>query len=148
MSRRERLREFVQEPPSAEYLQEKQSQGWELVALEFERPAQGPPRQEEEPLYQEVPYGLRVAEDCLHLEENEEERRALVLMLEQLIADKKLSEVASALNQQGLRTRSGDSWNSLDIFNLFPRLIEVAPIIYPSADWETVRRRGLIRAAG
>lgn len=149
MPRRERMREIVDGLPSEDFLRGKEEEGWKLVSMEFERPAEGEEAARSGgSLAQDVPYGLQVGRDCYSLEENPEERRALVLMLEQLIADKKLSEVAAALNQEGLRRRGGGQWNSLDVFNLFPRLIEVAPIIYPSADWEAVRRRGLIRAAG
>ncbi|HSR51992.1 MAG TPA: hypothetical protein VLV83_14270 [Acidobacteriota bacterium] len=149
MPRRERMREIVDGLPSEDFFSDKEAEGWKLVSMEFERPADGEDAaRAEDSLAQDVPYGLQVGSDCYSLEENPDERRALVLMLEQLIADKKLSEVATALNQEGLRTRGGEPWTSLDIFNLFPRLIDVAPIIYPSADWEAVRRRGLIRAAG
>ena len=65
---------------------------------------------------------------------------------EVLTADKPLSEVAKALNQQGFRTRQGATWNAPAIFHLFPRIIEVAPQIYPTEDWAD-RRRQLFRVA-
>lgn len=149
MSRKERVREILSQSAADDlgaYLEGKTREGWQLAAVEWEREAQGEDPQEM--LHGEVPYGLQVADDCLHLIENPAEREVLTVMLQQLIADKPLSAVAIELNQRGHRTRSGHEWSQLDIFNLFPRLIEVAPQIYPSEDWAAIRRRGLLRVAG
>ena len=55
----------------------------------------------------ELPYGLQVASDCLHLEENPVEKEALVLMLELIVQDLPFSKIASELNDRGYRTRAG-----------------------------------------
>jgi hypothetical protein len=81
---------------------------------------------------EEVPYGLRVADDCVHLEEDPGERRAMELMLKLLSSDKAMSQIAQDLNEHGLRTRSGSLWTQTAVFNMLPRLIEAAPHIWHS----------------
>ena len=145
MARKEHFRDMVSSMPDAGYWKQKADQGWELSAIEWVRGI----HEEEGPqpvLREEVPYGMQVSEDCMHLIENPKEREALTMMLGELIADKPLSEVAKALNQQGFRTRRGAKWDSAAVFHLFPRLIEAAPQIYPTQDWAD-RRRQLFRIA-
>ncbi len=126
MARIERWREILTEPFNNQRLQEKQKEGWKLVGLEWERrtEAEG---MEGETWTEEVPYGLRVANDCLHLEENPAERGVLKLILGLIAADHPLSKVAEALNSRAYRTRRGIPWTQTAVFDLLPRLIEAAP---------------------
>ncbi len=140
MARKEHFRDVVAGMPDAGYWQEKADQGWELSAIEWVREVSAG-ESSQVVLRQEVPYGMQVSEDCMHLVENPQEREALTLMLGELIADKPLSEVAKSLNQHGFRTRKGVKWDAAAIFHLFPRLIEVAPQIYPTEDWADQRRQ-------
>jgi hypothetical protein len=80
-----------------------------------------------------------VAADCRHLEEAPEEKEALAIMLEMIVEDRSLSEAASAVNNQGLRTRDGRVWTQSDVFYMLPRLIEVAPQIFSSETWRQRR---------
>ena len=89
---------------------------------------------------------MKVGEDCLHLIENSTEKEALVLMLEMIVADKPLSEVAEWVNGRGFRTRAGREWTQLDVFNLLPRLVEAASRVYPTQEWAE-RREKLFRLA-
>jgi hypothetical protein len=122
-----------------EYFQHKAEQGWRLVAVEWERETQagGP---EGMLLVEEVPYGLQVAEDCVHLKENPDEMRVLTLMMELLIQDNPLSRVAEALNRQGFRTRRGGRWSPVSVFNMLPRLIEVGPRMFSTEEWAERRK--------
>ena len=139
MKRKERMREVFPAPPAHEYWSVKAREGWRLVAAEWEREKE---RESTEAAWmEEVPYGMKVGEDCLHLVENPEEKEALTLMLEMLIADKPFSEVAECVNARGFRTRSGAAWTQVDIFNLLPRLVEVASRVYPTHDWAERRKR-------
>jgi len=81
---------------------------------------------------EEAPYGLRVAGDCRHLEEDPDERRVMELMLKLLSSDKSMSQIAQDLNEHGFRTRSGTLWTQTVVFNMLPRLIEAAPHIWRS----------------
>jgi hypothetical protein len=144
MSQREHSREVFSEPPSQEYWSRKAKDGWRLVAAEWERDSE---KASAGTIWvEEVPYGMKVGEDNLHLIENPKEKEALILMLEMIVADKPLSEVAQWVNNRGFRTRSGAKWSQLDIFNLLPRLVEVASRVYPTQDWSE-RREKLFRLA-
>ncbi len=144
MHQKERSREVFSEPPSQEYWSRKAKDGWRLVAAEWERDAEaaGAPAAWAE----EVPYGMKVGKDSMHLVENPQEKEALIFMLEMLVADKPFSEVAEWVNDKGFRTRAGAKWTQLDIFKLLPRLVEVASRVYPTQDWSE-RRDKLFRLA-
>ncbi len=132
MAKIERNREVLSRQFDEGYFRTKLKEGWRLVAVEWERDvdgeAQGQPRWVED-----VPYGLRVAGDCLHLEENPVEGPILELMLKLIASDKSMSQIAQELNRQGFRTRSGTAWTQTAVFNMLPRLIEAAPQIWRSS---------------
>src|ERR1700694_2339198 len=133
MPRIERLREKVMGPLDLEHLKQKIDSGWRLVALEWRREIEG---EEPGPPREEVPYGLRVADDGLRLEEEPEERRALVAMMEWIVQDHPLSKVARELTEVGFQDRNGSPWSPVAVFNMLPRLIEVGPAIFSSDEWE------------
>jgi hypothetical protein len=140
MARVERIRETVTGPVTADQMRQRTEAGWRLVALEWQREIQGE-EPEPEVLIQEVPYGLRVGSDCLHLEENPDEKHALIMMMELIVRDDPFSQVASELNQRGFRTRSGSRWTPVSVFNMLPRLIELGPKIFSSDEWEARKER-------
>jgi hypothetical protein len=135
-----RVREVVKSLPDPVYLKQRTEAGWKLVALEWERvdETEGqPPR----PLREQVPYGMRVSDDCMHLEENPEEIQVLMLMMEEIVQDNPLSKVVTAVNAAGFRTREGEPWDAVGVFNMLPRLIEVGPRMFSTEEWELRRRR-------
>jgi hypothetical protein len=140
MARVERIREALAGPVDAEHMRERTEAGWRLVALEWQREIKGE-EPESEVMIQEVPYGLRVSTDCLHLEEDPDEKNALMMMMELIVRDDPFSQIASELNQRGFRTRSGSSWTPVSVFNMLPRLIEVGPKIFSSEEWEERKER-------
>lgn len=139
----ERLREPVTAPPSAEFIRQKAEEGWVLTALEWERESDTG-NIDAGRLKEEIPFGLRVAEDCAHLEENPVEKEVLVLMLEMIVADQPLSEIASGLNREGYLTRQETEWTQSAVFYMLPRLIEAAPQIFSSESWR--ERRSEVKA--
>ncbi len=139
MAKVERVREVLSSPPAAEYWQQKAAEGWRPVAVEWEREVEG--AEADGPLKEEVPYGLQVSDDCLYLEENPAEVDAMRRMLEQIVADRPLSAAAEELNRRGFRRRSGARWTQVAVFNMLPRLVEVAPRIYSSEEWSEKRHR-------
>jgi len=139
MPKLERVRENVSGLPSPGYFAERAQAGWNLVGLEWEREAS--PDQAEPARLHEVPFGLRIAADCRHLEENEEETRALTVMMRVMVEDRPLSQVADELNHRGFRTRRNTRWTPVDVFNLLPRLVESGPEIFNSEGW-LARERG------
>lgn len=142
MAKRERVREVLVAPPGAEYFQEKQKDGWKLVAVEWER---GEVMEEEGEvrIREEVPYGLEVAEDCQYLVENPAEIRAMTIMLDLIVADLSLSEVAEELTRRGYLRRDGRKWTQVSLFELLPRLVDVAPRVYSSKEWAEREHRFL-----
>jgi hypothetical protein len=140
MTRVERIREAVTAPVDAEHMRQKTDAGWRLVALEWRREIPGE-ESESETLIQEIPYGLRVAGDCLHLEEDPDERNALVMMMDLIVREDPFAQVARELNQRGFRTRNGSLWSPVSVFNMLPRLIEVGPMIFSSEEWSERKER-------
>ncbi len=143
MAKVERIRELVTGSVDLDYMKQKTEAGWKLVAMEWRREIAGD--ETEQPIIvEEIPYGLRVASDCSRLEEDPEERKILVQMMELIVQDYSITLVASELNKRSLRTRSGGPWSPVSVFNMLPRLIEVGPHIFSSDDWE-MRRERLLR---
>ncbi|MGE5723829.1 MAG: hypothetical protein ACM34G_01550 [Acidobacteriota bacterium] len=107
------------------------SQGWTLVAVEWQREVSEEERAEPAA---EVPFGLQVAGGALH--EDSAETTTLVDMLELIIDEGPYWRVAEELNRRGRRTRRGTKWSPVSVFEMLPRLIEVAPRIFSSAEWQ------------
>jgi hypothetical protein len=139
MARVERVREVLSSPLTEEYVQYKAESGWKPVAIEWERASAGAEGAVE------VPFGLQVSEDCVHLEENPAEMEILMAVMELIVQDRPMSQVAEELSQRGHRTRRGLKWGPVDVFELLPRLVEAGPRIFTSEEW-AVRRRHLLAA--
>jgi hypothetical protein len=137
MAQIERVREDWTGTLSQDDIRRKAETGWRPVAVVWEREAG-----EKQFLREvDVPYGLKVASDAQHLEENPDEHQVLMLTMEVIVQDKPLSQVAAELNKRGFRTRAGFAWNPASVFELLPRLIESGPRIFTSAEWVERRRQ-------
>jgi Recombinase len=135
MKKTERVRQVVPGVVSESEIKEQAEKGWKLVALEWEREIEA----EEEKLPVEVPFGLRVSPDTQRLEEDPDERETLVQMMELIVQEGSYSKIALELNRRGFRTREGEKWTPISVFEMLPRLIEVGPHLFRSAEWD--RRR-------
>lgn len=134
MAKVERYRESVTTPPTAEEVAARQREGWRLVGVEWQRGEEH--GADVRPWRPELPYGLRAGSHGLELEEDPAEMETLRVMLELIIDDEtSLLQVAAELNRRGCLTRRGHRWNPIAVFNLLPRLVEVAPRIYASERW-------------
>ncbi len=138
MANEERVREPVNVPPSEEYVREKARDGWRLVAVEWARPSTIDFGDAGE-IKEEIPYGLQVSGDCRYLEENPQEKAAMMAMLAMIVEDRPLSQVAEGLNAEGFRTRQGREWTQTAVFYMMPRLIQTAPQIFSSEQWRERR---------
>jgi hypothetical protein len=141
-----RFREPLPGLPTPEYLNERVAAGWRLVALEWERDVSDSAPQAREWI-EEVPYGLKVSNDCFRLEENPDETEIIVLALDMIVEDCPLSRVAEELNRRGYRTRARDRWTPGILFDLLPRMIEVSPRLFATQQW-TTRRLKLAKISG
>ena len=140
MARMERIRESFDRPLELDYLRERERTGWRLVAVEWERETQED-APEAAARVQEAPFGTRIADDCDGLAENPAEMEFLLSMMELIIQDISLTKVAEELNRKGFHTRRGTEWGPVAVFNMLPRLIELTPRIFASAEWTERRKR-------
>ena len=151
MRRIESMRESLPNP-TFEHLQERQRAGWRLTALEWQREVEEIETQPEalSPKRQidasEIPFGTRIADDGLHLEENPLEMEVLNSLAEMIVQDISYTQMAERLNERALGTREGKPWNAVAVFKLTPRLIEIAPRILSGSAWDA-RKKQLSRVA-
>ena len=138
MSKTERMRQETHNVPNMMELEQRNVQGWKLIAVEWEREI---PEEPAGKLPEEVPFGLQVAPQGGRLEENLAERDALFLMMELTVQDGPYSMIAEELNRRGYRTRQGMRWTPISVFQMLPRLIEVGPQIFATAEWQERRKR-------
>jgi hypothetical protein len=149
MKKLEWTRDIFSTWPSYEYVKQKESAGWRLAAVEWQREteADGAHEAPEGSRFgEEIPFGTRIAGDCLHLEENPSEMEILNCLAEMVVQDLSYPRMADGLNRREFRTRDGKPWTPLAVFKLTPRLIEVAPRILSGAEWET-RKKQLSRVS-
>jgi hypothetical protein len=114
-----------------------------LAAIEWvrevEKSGDEPELQHDSTIKAEVPYGLEVAESGLALIPNPLETAVLLLILERIVKEKRIGEIANELNRNGYRTREGTPWSAPSVFNLLPRLIEAGPELLKSPVWRELR---------
>lgn len=137
----ERIRDVISGPFSPDIMRQRSAAGWQLVSIEWRRELPADESPSEGAFHEEIPYGLRISEDCQRLEVAPRENQALTIMMEMLVQDFPLSNVASDLNEKGFRTRGGKPWNPVTVFNMLPRLIEVGPRLFSTEEWEERRRK-------
>jgi len=140
MKRIEWFREALSSIPTVDNLRERQAAGWRPVAIEWEREVVSPAAPSTVPA-PEVPYGLRVSGDCAHLEDDPKEREILFQIMELTIQDGPYSSIAEELNRRGFRTRQGQRWTPVSVFQMLPRLIEAGPSILTSEEWRQRRQK-------
>jgi hypothetical protein len=141
MPKKERIRETIAGLPTLDHLLERKETGWHLVALEWEREAADGPLGESQNVVEEIPYGLKVAEDCSGLVENSFEKQVIITALDMIVEDCPLSKIADELNRRGLKTRDDKPWTPSALFVLLPRMIQVGPRLFTSDEWSSRRQR-------
>lgn len=145
MKKIDRMREKVSILPTAQYLSKMHDAGWSLVALEWEREVEVSGETPEQPEVgaagEEIPFGLRIAGDCRHLEEDPLEMQTLRFLTEMIVQDVSFTSMAEALNIRNYRMRDGRPWNAARVFQLTPRLIEVAPRILSGQEWANRKKQ-------
>lgn len=137
----ERVRDVVAGPFSPEIIEQRMGAGWQMVSIEWRRELPDSESPHEGVVEEQIPYGLRISDDCKRLEVHAGENQVLLLMMELLAQDFSYSAIVSDLNEKGFRQRDGRPWTRIAVFNMMPRLIEVGPRIFSSAEWEKRRVR-------
>lgn len=141
MKKTERIRQIISAPLQPADLQQQAEQGWKLVALEWEREIETA----DAPLPGEIPFGLQISADAKRLEESPAERELLFLLMELMVEEGSYVRIAEEINRRGFRTRQGDPWTPISVFEMLPRLIEVGPHVFQSSEWQ--KRRQHLNAA-
>ena len=140
----ERIRDMITGPLLEEIVRQRVAAGWHLVSVEWRRELPDAEAPTDGAYPEDIPFGLRISEDCKRLEVDPNENQALLQMMEMLVQDFSFSGIASDLNEKGFRSRDGRRWNPVAIFNMIPRLIEVGPRLFSTEEWE-VRRQHFAR---
>ena len=137
----ERVRDIVTGELTLDYFVRRSAEGWHLASIEWVREAStAKPNSASAPrVDSDVPYGLQFAEGGMKLEENPFEMSVLLIILEQIVQERRITDIAAQLNLRGYHTRDGAAWNAADVFNLMPRLIETGPGLLKSAEWRERR---------
>ena len=136
----ERMRDAISAPFSVDLIRQRTAAGWQMVSIEWRRELPEGEFFTEGVFAEEIPYGLRISEDCSRLEVEPGEHHALMEMMEGLAQDFPYSAIVSALNEKGFRQRDGRPWSRVSVFNMIPRLIEVGPGFFSSEEWQKRRR--------
>jgi hypothetical protein len=137
----ERIRDMITQPLLEEIVRQRTTAGWHLVSLEWRRELPDSEAPTDGAYPEDIPFGLRISEDCKRLEIDPNEQQTLLQMMEMLVQDFSFSSIASDLNEKGFRTRDGKRWNPVAIFNMIPRLIDVGPRLFPTEEWEKRRQK-------
>lgn len=136
----ERIRDVISGPFSPEIMLQRTASGWQLVSIEWRRELPDSESPSEGAFAEDIPYGLRISNDGLRLEVHPNENRALMLMMDLLGQDFSYSAIVSDLNEKGFRTRGGQPWSRVAVFNMMPRLIEVGPRLFHSEEWKAQQK--------
>lgn len=141
MAHFERMRDVISGPFDLETIRQRTAAGWKLVSIEWKRELPDSEAPTQGAFDEDIPYGLRISEDCQRLEPDPIETRTLMLMMEWLVQDFPYSTIVSDLNEKGLRQRDGRPWTRVAVFNMTPRLIEVAPNLFRTGEWQEIRKK-------
>jgi hypothetical protein len=141
MAHFERIRDVISGPFSPEVIRQRTAAGWQLVSIDWRRELPESEAPSQGAFSEDIPYGLRISDDCQRLEVDPAENRTLMLMMELLVQDFSYSSIVSDLNEKGLRMRNGRPWNRVALFNMMPRLIEVGPRLFSTDEWSRLRHR-------
>lgn len=141
MAHFERIRDVISGPFSPEVIRQRMAVGWQMLSIEWRRELPDSEAPIEGAYSEDIPYGLRISDDCQRLEVDPTENQALMLMMELLGQDFSYSHIVSDLNEKGFRTRDGDLWTRVSVFNMMPRLIDVGPHLFASEKWKARQQK-------
>ena len=75
--------------------------GWQVVSIEWRRELPGDEAPSEGAYNEDIPYGLRISDDCQRLEPDPRERLVLTQMMEMLVQDFSLLRYRKRLEREG-----------------------------------------------
>ncbi|WP_446742701.1 recombinase family protein [Silvibacterium acidisoli] len=135
----ERTKDFISAPFSASIITERQRAGWQMISIEWRRelPASEMPSEVNS---DQIPYGLRISDDCKRLEVDPYENAVMLQMMDLLVQDFSYARIVSDLNERGLRMRNGAPWDRVSVFQMMPRLIEAGPRLFADDRWRELQK--------
>jgi Recombinase len=136
----ERMHDVISGPFSQDMIRQRTAAGWKMVSIDWRRELPDGEAPAEGVFDEEIPYGLRISDDCARLEPDPVEHQVLMEMIEMLTQDFSYSVIVSSLNEKGFRMRDGRPWNRVTVFKMIPRLIEVGPHFFASGEWNGRRK--------
>ena len=125
-------RDLILTGSAEDLIQRRIQEGWRMVAIEWDREVPGA---EDDQHLEPVPFGFRVARDCRHLEGDPAELEILSVVTEMIVRERRLPAISEALNLRGFRTRDGQRWSPVTVFELMPRIVESGPRIFAGPNW-------------
>ena len=134
------LRDEIDNPVSLDYFHQRTSEGWKLKAVVWERADEASAEAHAEETLT-APYGIEVVPASARLQPKQDELEVLQSILEMVVVEKGVTNIADDLNTRGFKMRNGKPWTSTAVFDLLPRLIEAAPDILKRDDWQERRKR-------
>jgi hypothetical protein len=137
MARFERIRDVIAGPFNLSLMEQRTAAGWRLMSLEWRRELPGEEAPLEGAFNEDIPYGLRISDDCRRLEFDPRERMVLTQMMDLVVQDFPFSSIASDLNEKGFRTL----WSQVAVFEMIPRLIEIGPDLFSTPEWAARREK-------
>ncbi|MBV9404572.1 MAG: recombinase family protein [Acidobacteriaceae bacterium] len=137
----QRSRDLISGQLTLDYFMRKAAEGWTVAAVEWVREVEDsvPAEPISISFTEDLPYGMQLSGDGLHLEANPLERTVLLLILDKIVQEKRITQIATELNEAGFRTRHATPWTPSSVFELLPRLIEAGPALLKSSEWQEVR---------
>jgi hypothetical protein len=141
MNKTERVRQEISRSLTEADFRQRAENGWKLVAVEWEREietleAKAADQEKTPALPPNVPFGLQLDPETARMEENPWEREILFTLMELMTQEGSYSRIANEINRRGYRTRQGTAWSPISVFEMLPRLIEVGPHVFQSAEWQ------------
>jgi hypothetical protein len=91
----ERIRDLISGPFSPEVIGQRMAAGWQMVSIEWRRERPDSETPTEGAYNEDIPYGLRISEDCSRLEVEPTETQAMMLMMELLGQDFSYSSIVA-----------------------------------------------------
>ena len=83
----ERIRDAISEPLSPEIIRQRSAAGWQMVSIEWRRELPDSEAPPDRSINEDIPYGLRISDDCKRLEVDPHENQVLMLMMDLLAQD-------------------------------------------------------------
>ena len=80
----ERIRDVVAEPFSSDVIRQRTAAGWQMISIEWRRELPDSETPSEGAYSEDIPFGLRISEDCKRLEVDPHENKVLLLMMDLL----------------------------------------------------------------